>query len=168
MQNLETRPRVTENPAAASTTNRHYREIAGFPSQNFPQQNISRNPILIDNPLDEYYADINLEAYSISTGIESRVDTTRRNLAEDVDDEMVENIVNNETENRAAVEASLTISYVNENTSNVEIARTSRHSSSGDQPRRNLRVQESISATFSEDGETGDFGTLPDIRESRV
>lgn len=150
MQSLEPRPRITDNPSNAA--NYRYAGIAGFSTtgQSFPQLNIPRNPTLTDNPLDEYYADVYLQGY-VSTGVARSLET-------------VENATNNQTESRDRLGTSR--SYGNETSNDSVSAEARRRYSLGTEARFDSGVLSEPGS--SDEGETGDFGALPDIRESRV
>ncbi|XP_068991696.1 uncharacterized protein [Neodiprion pinetum] len=179
MQTLETRPRVIENPANVQGNNFYYGGIGSFSTPNFPQQNVTRNPTLTDNPLDEYYADVNLDAYTISTGMIGSHGYDREVegnyvLRNEGSNESFRNIVHNETEIQISdrqLDVS-SLSYVNENLGNnsagVAESSRNRYSSPSSDARYDHRPVFSEPGSSDEGEPAGDFGTLPDIRESRV
>ncbi|XP_012254299.2 uncharacterized protein LOC105685060 [Athalia rosae] len=165
MQTLETRPRVTENPGS-NTRYRYAGIISSFSNPSFPQQTITRNPSLIDNPLDEYYTDINLEGYT-STGEGLLSGPSRIADVQSLYNERIngytEHFSNNEPE-------TTNFRYVGENLNISETAEVSHYPPNNEARHivpRILPVEVS-SPTSPDDGESTDFGALPDIRESRV
>ncbi|XP_043278260.1 uncharacterized protein [Venturia canescens] len=63
MHSLDGCPYILSNPI--NTLTYPYTSVTSFSSQSFPRRNLSRNPSLISNPLDDYYVDNELGVYRI-------------------------------------------------------------------------------------------------------
>ncbi|KAL2728537.1 clustered-asparagine-rich protein-like [Vespula squamosa] len=71
MQSLEGCPHIVGNPMNVLTY--PYATVTSFSSQSFPRRNVSRNPSIISNPLDNYYMDNDLGLYRLSQEMGHRV-----------------------------------------------------------------------------------------------
>lgn len=67
MHSLDGCPHILANPI--NTVPFPYTAVTSFSSQSFPRRNLSRNPSLISNPLDDYYVDNELGVYRIGLAV---------------------------------------------------------------------------------------------------
>lgn len=71
MQNLEGCPHIVGNPM--NVLSYPYTTVTSFSTQSFPRRNVTRNPSIISNPLDNYYMDNDLGLYRLSQEMGHRV-----------------------------------------------------------------------------------------------
>lgn len=81
MQSLDSCPHIIGNPLNSIPAYHPYATVTSLSSlQNYPRRNISRNPSIISNPLDNFYVDNELGLYRLSRETMPRVSSNDANL----------------------------------------------------------------------------------------
>ncbi|KAL0101370.1 hypothetical protein PUN28_018888 [Cardiocondyla obscurior] len=81
MQSLDSCPHIIGNPLNSMPGYHPYATVTSLSSlQNYPRRNVSRNPSIISNPLDNFYVDNELSLYRLSRETIPRVSSNDANL----------------------------------------------------------------------------------------
>lgn len=81
MQSLDSCPHIIGNPLNSMPGYHPYATVTSLSSlQSYPRRNISRNPSIISNPLDNFYVDNELGLYRLSRETVPRVSSNDANL----------------------------------------------------------------------------------------
>ncbi|EZA58963.1 hypothetical protein X777_16922 [Ooceraea biroi] len=81
MQSLDSCPHIIGNPLSSMPGYHPYATVTSLSSlQSYPRRNVSRNPSIISNPLDNFYVDNELGLYRLSRETMPRVSSNDANL----------------------------------------------------------------------------------------
>jgi len=81
MQSLDSCPHIIGNPLNTMPGYHPYATVTSLSSlQSYPRRNVSRNPSIISNPLDNFYVDNELGLYRLSRETMPRVSSNDANL----------------------------------------------------------------------------------------
>lgn len=81
MQSLDSCPHIISNPLNSMPGYHPYATVTSLSSlQSYPRRNVSRNPSIISNPLDNFYVDNELSLYRLSRETMPRVSSNDANL----------------------------------------------------------------------------------------
>lgn len=81
MQSLDNCPHIIGNPLNSIPGYHPYATVTSLSSlQTYPRRNVSRNPSIISNPLDNFYVDNELSLYRLSREAVPRVSSNDANL----------------------------------------------------------------------------------------
>lgn len=81
MQSLDSCPHIIGNPLNSVPGYHPYATVTSLSSlQSYPRRNVSRNPSIISNPLDNFYVDNELGLYRLSRETMPRVSSNDANL----------------------------------------------------------------------------------------
>lgn len=81
MQSLDSCPHIIGNPLNSMPGYHPYATVTSLSSlQSYPRRNVSRNPSIISNPLDNFYVDNELSLYRLNREAVPRVSSNDENL----------------------------------------------------------------------------------------